>query len=265
MIDPWVIQLVQLDIRSQDSVSADVFLCLPCSWTFHSFGIPWHESWAILLSQSANRSYRTLLALIYPSSYQLHCVIFPACYIDCIVIEFASSIVFSSFPLLTMTTDIKRGTLTIAGSGIACIAHITLETLSYIKESDKLFYLVCDPVTEAFIQDNATGGCFDLSVFYDKNKSRYDSYIQMCEVRTVTCFNTFCTLLIRNQGRVESCQGRSRRPWCILWTSWSFCIPLSQGNRCGPRRGLQGQDAPWNFRRGLLVCRSRIWSQSLRL
>ncbi|OAX39229.1 tetrapyrrole methylase [Rhizopogon vinicolor AM-OR11-026] len=81
-----------------------------------------------------------------------------------------------------MTTDIKRGTLTIAGSGIACIAHITLETLSYIKESDKLFYLVCDPVTEAFIQDNATGGCFDLSVFYDKNKSRYDSYIQMCEV-----------------------------------------------------------------------------------
>ncbi|OAX43423.1 hypothetical protein K503DRAFT_789522 [Rhizopogon vinicolor AM-OR11-026] len=68
-----------------------------------------------------------------------------------------------------MTTDTERGTLTIAGSGIASVAHITLETLSYIKESDKLFYLVCDPVTEAFIQDNTTGG-------------RYDSYIQMCEV-----------------------------------------------------------------------------------
>jgi len=81
-----------------------------------------------------------------------------------------------------MTTDTKRGTLTIAGSGIASIVHITLETLSYIKESDKLLYLVCDPVTEAFIQDNATGDYFDLSVFYDKNKSRYDPYIQMCEV-----------------------------------------------------------------------------------
>ncbi|OAX30810.1 tetrapyrrole methylase, partial [Rhizopogon vinicolor AM-OR11-026] len=81
-----------------------------------------------------------------------------------------------------MTTGTQRGTLTIAGSGIACVAHITLQMLSYIKESDKLFYLVCDPVTEAFIQDNATGDCFDLSVFYDKNKSRYDSYIQMCEV-----------------------------------------------------------------------------------
>ncbi|OAX30902.1 hypothetical protein K503DRAFT_806585 [Rhizopogon vinicolor AM-OR11-026] len=76
----------------------------------------------------------------------------------------------------------KRGTLTIAGSGIASIAHMTLETLSYIKESDKIFYLVCDPVAEAFIQDDATGDFFDLSVFYDKNKSRYDSYIQMCEV-----------------------------------------------------------------------------------
>ncbi|OAX35110.1 hypothetical protein K503DRAFT_830735 [Rhizopogon vinicolor AM-OR11-026] len=81
-----------------------------------------------------------------------------------------------------MTTGTERGTLTIAGSGIACVAHITLEMLSYIKESDKLFYLVCDPVTEAFIQDNATGDYFDLSVFYGKNKSRYDSYIQMCEV-----------------------------------------------------------------------------------
>ncbi|OAX34681.1 tetrapyrrole methylase, partial [Rhizopogon vinicolor AM-OR11-026] len=76
----------------------------------------------------------------------------------------------------------QRGTLTIAGSGIASVGHITLETLSYIKESDKIFYLVCDPVTEAFIHDNATADCFDLSVFYDKNKGRYDSYIQMCEV-----------------------------------------------------------------------------------
>ncbi|OAX33396.1 hypothetical protein K503DRAFT_700462, partial [Rhizopogon vinicolor AM-OR11-026] len=31
------------------------------------------------------------------------------------------------------------------------------------------------------IHDNSTADCFDLSVFYDKNKGRYDSYIQMCE------------------------------------------------------------------------------------
>jgi hypothetical protein len=130
----------------------------------------------------------------------------------------------------------KRGTLTIAGSGIASVAHITLGTLSYIKESDKIFYLVCDPVTEAFIHDNTTADCFDLSVFYDK----------MCEVRT--CFDISCTFLICDQGHVERCQSGSPRPRCLLWASWSFCISLSQ----------QGCDAPWNFRRGLHVCGSRI-------
>jgi hypothetical protein len=128
-----------------------------------------------------------------------------------ILVELALNILFSSspLPLLIMTTDTNRGTLTIVGSGIASIAHITLETFSYIKESDKLFYLVCDPITEAFIQDNAIGDFFDLSVFYGKNKSRYDSFIQMCEVCTATCFHMFCILLIRNKGHVESCQSRS--------------------------------------------------------
>ncbi|OAX33839.1 hypothetical protein K503DRAFT_775174 [Rhizopogon vinicolor AM-OR11-026] len=61
-----------------------------------------------------------------------------------------------------MTSGTERGTLTIAGSGIACVTHITLEMLSYVKETAKFqhFYLVCDPVTEAFIEDNATGNCF---------------------------------------------------------------------------------------------------------
>ncbi|OAX42041.1 hypothetical protein K503DRAFT_854227 [Rhizopogon vinicolor AM-OR11-026] len=67
-------------------------------------------------------------------------------------------------------------------NAVLSVGHITLGTLSYIKESDKIFYLVCGPVTEAFIHDNSTADCFDLSVFYDKTKGRYDSYIQMCEV-----------------------------------------------------------------------------------
>ncbi|OAX42045.1 hypothetical protein K503DRAFT_767122 [Rhizopogon vinicolor AM-OR11-026] len=53
--------------------------------------------------------------------------------------------------------------------------------LSCIKESDNIFYFVCGPITEAFIHDNSTADCFDLSVFYDKTKGRYDTYIQMCE------------------------------------------------------------------------------------
>ncbi|KAL5631899.1 hypothetical protein ACGC1H_000059 [Rhizoctonia solani] len=83
---------------------------------------------------------------------------------------------------MSATISSKKGSLTIAGSGIASIAHITLEALSHIKSADKIFYLVCDPATESFIQDNAQGKCFDLHVFYGKTKARYDSYVQMSEV-----------------------------------------------------------------------------------
>ena len=152
---------------------------------------------------------------------------FLAIYIDCkhFLSSPPSPLVMTASNSSGDSNSTKCGTLTIAGSGIASVAHITLETLSYIKESEKIFYLVCDPVTEAYIQDNTTADCFDLSVFYDKNKGRYDSYIQMCEVRT--CFDISCTLLIRDQGHVERCQSGSRCPRCLLWASWSFCISLS--------------------------------------
>ena len=80
-----------------------------------------------------------------------------------------------------MTTS-KAGSLTIVGSGIASVAHITLETLSHLKESDVVFYLVGDPATEAFIRSNAKGPCEDLEIFYEKDKPRYDTYVQMAEV-----------------------------------------------------------------------------------
>lgn len=79
-------------------------------------------------------------------------------------------------------TTTKRGSLTIAGSGIASVAHITLETVAYLAEADSVFYIVADPVTEAFIHKNAKVPCQDLHVFYDKDKSRYDTYVQMAEV-----------------------------------------------------------------------------------
>lgn len=76
----------------------------------------------------------------------------------------------------------KTGSLTIAGSGIASVAHITLEVLSYLQEADKIYYAIVDPVTEAFIQDKSKGRCFDLRVYYDKDKMRSETYVQMSEV-----------------------------------------------------------------------------------
>ncbi|KAG9078621.1 hypothetical protein FRC06_008277 [Ceratobasidium sp. 370] len=76
----------------------------------------------------------------------------------------------------------KQGSLTIAGSGIASIGHITLLTLTYIKESERVYYLVTDPATEAFIIDNAREHCVNLRGLYGKDKNRFTSYVQMSEV-----------------------------------------------------------------------------------
>lgn len=81
-----------------------------------------------------------------------------------------------------MSTSIKKGSLIIAGSGIASIRHITLETLSYIENADKVYYIVTDPATEAFIQEKSKGNFADLTIYYDMDKSRYESYVQMSEV-----------------------------------------------------------------------------------
>ena len=93
----------------------------------------------------------------------------------------------------TTTPATQTGSLVIAGSGIASVAHMTLETLAYLQESDAVFYVVADPATEAFIRKNAKGPCEDLHVFYDKDKSRYDTYVQMAEVGCSTPYTVlFC-------------------------------------------------------------------------
>lgn len=91
-----------------------------------------------------------------------------------------------------MAPNTKTGSLTIAGSGIASIAHITLETLSHIQEADRVYYVVADPATEAFIQDKSKGQCFDLTIYYDKDKMRSETYVQMSEVSWCSrCMNLY--------------------------------------------------------------------------
>ena len=76
----------------------------------------------------------------------------------------------------------KTGTLVIAGSGIASVSQMTLETVNYITTADKVYYLLTDPVTENFVRDK-NNNSLDLKVFYDSEKPRHESYLQMSEVR----------------------------------------------------------------------------------
>ncbi|CAE6483608.1 unnamed protein product [Rhizoctonia solani] len=75
----------------------------------------------------------------------------------------------------------KQGSLIIAGSGIASICHITLETVSLMETAEKIFYLVTDPITEAYIQEK-NNNTVNLCKYYNKTKQRYQSYVEMAEV-----------------------------------------------------------------------------------
>ena len=67
------------------------------------------------------------------------------------------------------------------GCGIKSNSHMTLETVGYIEQADKVFYCVADPGSELFIQHKAKEA-IDLYTLYDNDKNRDSTYMQMAEV-----------------------------------------------------------------------------------
>ncbi|KXS93410.1 hypothetical protein AC579_8930 [Pseudocercospora musae] len=100
-----------------------------------------------------------------------------------------ASTVWSYFDQLTRDDDFgscedacsKQGELVVVGTGIASLRQMTVEALDYIQRADMVFYVVLDAMTEAFIQTHAKKH-HDLYQYYDKNKPRSASYIQMAEL-----------------------------------------------------------------------------------
>ena len=51
----------------------------------------------------------------------------------------------------------KKGTLTVVGTGIKFLGHVTQETLGWIQQADKLLYAVADPLTAQWlVKQNAS-------------------------------------------------------------------------------------------------------------
>jgi hypothetical protein len=72
------------------------------------------------------------------------------------------------------------GSLTVVGSGIRAIGHMTLETQAHIKQAEKLLVLVADPLTEKWINDeNPTAE--SLKPFYGREKDRLQTYFEMAD------------------------------------------------------------------------------------
>lgn len=79
-----------------------------------------------------------------------------------------------------------KGSLIIVGTGIRTVGHLTMEAVAWIKQADKVLYVVGDPVAEAMLKELNPSGAESLTVMYGEGKQRIETYNQMVE-RTLEC------------------------------------------------------------------------------
>lgn len=74
----------------------------------------------------------------------------------------------------------KKGRLTLVGTGYGIAAHVTQQALTCIRKAEKLFYLVPDPVTSLWLEDlNASAE--SLHDLYEVGRERLETYDRMTE------------------------------------------------------------------------------------
>lgn len=95
----------------------------------------------------------------------------------------------------------KQGSLIVAGTGIKSIAHITLETQSWIRAADLVLYCVADPVTIHWLHQQ-NRNCEDLHRFYQDQQPRLDTYLQMSQhiIQQVRQAQNVCALFYGHPG-----------------------------------------------------------------
>lgn len=79
-----------------------------------------------------------------------------------------------------------KGSLVVVGTGIRTVGHMTMESVAWIRQADKVLYVVGDPVAELMLKELNPAGAESLTVMYAVGKQRIDTYNQMIE-RTLEC------------------------------------------------------------------------------
>jgi hypothetical protein len=75
----------------------------------------------------------------------------------------------------------RRGSLVAVGTGIRSVGQLTVEAMAWMKQADKLLYVVADPVAEGLIKELNPQGAESLFGLYADGKSRMDTYREMVE------------------------------------------------------------------------------------
>jgi uncharacterized protein YabN with tetrapyrrole methylase and pyrophosphatase domain len=79
-----------------------------------------------------------------------------------------------------------RGSLIVVGTGIRTVGHLTMEAVAWIKQAEKVLYVVGDPVAELVLKELNPNGSESMTGMYVEGKQRIETYNQMVE-RTLEC------------------------------------------------------------------------------
>ncbi len=90
----------------------------------------------------------------------------------------------------------NNGSLTIVGSGIKFLSHLTLEAKTEIERADKLLYLLNDPVLQQWVQQK-NPNAESLDSIYHQYEHRQMSYLAITDYILKTLFQhkNVCVLL----------------------------------------------------------------------
>lgn len=84
--------------------------------------------------------------------------------------------------------------LSLAGSGIKAISHITKETEAHIKSADLVLYLVNDPLMEKWLQTYARNARSLEQVYFDE-EYRIDAYSKITDL-ILECLNEYAFVCV---------------------------------------------------------------------
>ncbi len=79
-----------------------------------------------------------------------------------------------------------KGSLVVVGTGIRTVGHMTMESVAWLRQADRVLYVVGDPIAEDTIKQLNPSGAESLSHFYAEGKPRIQTYNEMVE-RILEC------------------------------------------------------------------------------
>jgi precorrin-6B methylase 1 len=127
---------------------------------------------------------------------------------------------------------VKTGSLTVVGTGIKAIAHMTAEGVEAIKRADKVLYGTADPVTEEWILRNSKSA-ESLDRFYADGETLMSAYEKM-----------IAAILSDVRGGLRVCACFEGHPGVFVYASHeSLRILRAEGYRGRMLPGISTQDA----------------------